>query len=92
MTYGSLGKGQFLIWNVGYLGLGPIQVSLAHMLSVPVSPFSNSKKKAAPFLAPLPPSLSLIVAKHSQGPCTPLPGGAVPPVLKGKGWVPARRM
>lgn len=52
MTYGSLGKGQFLIWNVGYLGLGPIQVSLAHMLSVPVSPFSNSKKKAAPFLAP----------------------------------------
>lgn len=27
-----------------------------------------------------------------QGPCTPFPGGAVPPVLKGRGWVPAKRM
>lgn len=39
MAYGSLGTGQFLIWEVGFLGPGPIPVSFA--FSASVSPFSK---------------------------------------------------
>lgn len=67
MAYGSLGPGQFLIWEVGYLGPGPIQVSLVHVLSVPQFPLSQSCRKwLASFLVPLPPSLTLIAAKHPR--------------------------
>lgn len=53
MAYGSPGKGQLLIWKVGYLGPGPIQVSLAHnALSASLSPFSNQKEMAGSLLVP----------------------------------------
>lgn len=67
MAYGSLGPGQFLIWEVGLPGrrTKPSQFCTC-AFSASVSPFSKLKEMTDFFLVPPPPSLTLIVAKHPR--------------------------